>query len=48
MKKSYIIDSKHNDMRIDRWIRNNIANMPQGFIEKLLRNGKVKLNKKKS
>ena len=47
MKKSYIIDSKHNDMRIDRWIRNNIANMPQGFIEKLLRNGKVKLNKKK-
>ena len=34
-------------MRIDRWIRNNIGKMPQGFIEKSLRNGKIKLNNKK-
>ena len=47
MKKSYIIDSKQNHMRIDRWIRNNINNMAQGFIEKSLRNGKIKLNNKK-
>ena len=47
MKKSYVIDSKQNQMRIDRWIRNNLGNMTQGFIEKSLRNGKIKLNNKK-
>ncbi len=47
MKKSYKVVSTYNDMRIDRWIRNNIGNIPQGLIEKSLRNGKIKLNKKK-
>ena len=47
MKKSYIVDSTCNDMRIDRWIRNYIENIPQGLIEKNLRAGKIKLNKKK-
>ena len=39
MKKSYNVDSTYNNMRIDRWVRNNIANLPQAFIEKSLRNG---------
>ena len=47
MKKTYNVDSTHNNMRIDRWFRNNIANIPQGLIEKNLRNGKIKLNRKK-
>ena len=47
MKKSYIVDSTCNDMRIDRWFRNYIAKIPQGLIEKILRAGKIKLNKKK-
>ena len=47
MKKTFNVDQIYNDMRIDRWIRNNIANLPQGLIEKNLRNGKIKLNKKK-
>ena len=47
MKKSYIVDSTCNDMRIDRWIRHNIGKVPQGLIEKNLRSGKIKLNKKK-
>ena len=47
MKKSYIVDSTCNDMRIDRWIRNYIGKIPQGLIEKNLRSGKIKLNKKK-
>ncbi|MDC3125460.1 RNA pseudouridine synthase [Candidatus Pelagibacter sp.] len=47
MKKSYIVDSTCNDMRIDRWIRFKIGNIPQGLIEKYLRSGKIKLNKKK-
>ena len=47
MKKSYIVDSTCNDMRIDRWIRLKIGKIPQGLIEKYLRSGKIKLNKKK-
>ena len=47
MKKSFIIDSSSIDMRIDRWIKTNIGSVPQSLIEKSLRNGKIKLNKKK-
>ena len=47
MKKSYIVDSACNSMRIDRWIRLSLGKMPQGLIEKNLRAGKIKLNKKK-
>ena len=34
-------------MRIDRFLRNHLGQIPQSFIEKNLRNGKIKLNKKK-
>jgi len=34
-------------MRLDRWIRNNLGKIPQGLIEKNLRKGKIKVNKKK-
>jgi 23S rRNA pseudouridine955/2504/2580 synthase len=47
MKKSFNVESAFNDMRVDRWIRNNLGNIPQGLIEKNLRNGKIKLNNKK-
>ena len=47
MKKSYIVDSTCNDMRIDRWLRHHIGKIPQSLIEKNLRAGKIKLNKKK-
>ena len=48
MKKSYTVDSTCNDMRIDRWTRLKIGKIPQGLIEKYLRSGKIKINKKKS
>ena len=47
MKKSFNVDSTFNDMRIDRWVRNNLGKIPQGLIEKNLRNGKIKINNKK-
>ena len=47
MKKSYIVDSTCNDMRLDRWLRLNIGKIPQSLVEKYLRTGKIKLNKKK-
>jgi len=34
-------------MRIDRWLRHSLGKIPQGLIEKSLRSGKIKLNKKK-
>ena len=47
MIKSYIVGSTYNNMRLDRWLRNNIGNIPQSLIEKSLRSGKIKINKKK-
>jgi len=47
MKKTYTVESTFNDMRLDRWIRNVLGNIPQGLIEKNLRSGKIKLKKKK-
>ena len=47
MKKSYTVDSTCNDMRIDRWTRLKIGKIPKGLIEKYLRSGKIKINKKK-
>ncbi|MDB4845830.1 RNA pseudouridine synthase [Candidatus Pelagibacter sp.] len=47
MKKSFNVNSTCNQMRIDRWIRNNLGKVPQSLIEKNLRNGKIKLNNKK-
>ena len=48
MKKALNVDSTFNNMRIDRWIRNNLGNIPQSLIEKSLRSGKIKLNNKKT
>ena len=47
MKKSYIVDSTCNEMRLDRWLRLKIGKIPQGLVEKYLRTGKIKINKKK-
>ena len=47
MKKTINVDISFNDMRIDRFIRNHLGKIPQGLIEKNLRNGKLKLNQKK-
>ena len=47
MGKNFVVDSTFVDMRLDRFLRNKLGNLPQSFIEKNLRNGKIKLNKKK-
>ena len=48
MNKPYIVDHSYEGIRIDKWIRNNLGNVPQGLIEKSLRAGKIKLNKQKT
>ena len=47
MNKNFIVDSTCNNMRLDRWIRNKLGNVPQSLIEKNLRSGKIKVNQKK-
>ena len=47
MNKNFIVDPTCNNMRVDRWLRNKIGKIPQGLIEKTLRLGKIKINKKK-
>ena len=47
MKKLLNVDKTFNGMRIDRFLRNHFGQIPQSLIEKNLRNGKIKLNKKK-
>ena len=34
MIKSFIVDSTCNNMRLDRWLRNQLGNIPQSLIEK--------------
>ena len=47
MKKLLNVDKTFSGMRIDRFLRNYFGQIPQSLIEKNLRNGKIKLNKKK-
>jgi len=47
MKKLISVEKTYNGMRIDRFLRNLFGQIPQSLIEKSLRNGKIKLNKKK-
>ena len=47
MIKTFIVDKMDVNMRIDRLLRCKLGKIPQSLIEKSLRNGKIKLNKKK-
>ena len=48
MPKSYIVDDDYNDSRLDKWFKNKIINLPHSLLEKILRQNKVKVNKKKT
>ena len=47
MKRSYRVTNDQDGQRIDKWFKKNISNVPQSLIEKFLRVGKIKINKKK-
>ena len=47
MKKIYSVSDDFVDARFDRWFRKNVSNIPQSYIEKNLRKGKIKVNNKK-
>ena len=47
MKKFFKITSDFTNTRLDRWFRKNIFDVPQSLIEKSIRKGNIKVNKKK-
>ena len=47
MKKTINVEATYASMRIDRFLRKHFETIPQSLIEKNLRSGKIKLNKKK-
>jgi 23S rRNA pseudouridine955/2504/2580 synthase len=47
MGKIFLVEKDFVNSRIDRWIKRNISQVPQGLIEKSLRNKNVTINKLK-
>ena len=47
MRKTINVDATYAGMRIDRFLRKYFDSIPQSLIERSLRSGKIKLNKKK-
>ena len=47
MLKKFIVNKDYHNSRFDRWFKQNVYQIPQSFIEKLIRKKKVKVNKKK-
>ena len=48
MIKKFIVDKDYHNTRFDRWFKQNIYNIPQSLLEKLIRKKRVKINKKKT
>ena len=47
MPKKFIVNKDYHNSRFDRWFKQNIFNLPQSLIEKLIRKKNIKVNKKK-
>ena len=48
MPDSYIVDDEYNEVRLDRWFKYKVINLPHSLIERILRQNKIKINKKKT
>ena len=48
MYKKIILRQEFDDIRFDKWFKNNIIDIPQSLIEKIIKKKKIKINKKKA
>ena len=48
MPKIFTVDDDFNDSRLDKWFKFKIINLPHSLIEKIIRQNKIKVNKKKT
>ena len=47
MPKTFIVDDEYHEARLDKWFKQKVINLPHSLIERILRQNKIKLNKKK-
>ena len=47
MIRIFKVKPDHDNIRVDRWFKINVSKIPQSLIQKFLRLGKIKVNKKK-
>ena len=48
MIKKFEVEKDFNNTRFDRWFKNNVVDIPQGLIEKIIRKNQAKVNGKKT
>ena len=48
MLKSYTVEDDYHDSRLDKWFKKKIIDLPHSLLEKILRQNKIKVNKKKT
>ena len=48
MPKSYTVDDDFKESRLDKWFKINVINLPHSLIEKIIRQNKIKVNKRKT
>ena len=48
MPKTFTVDDDFNDSRLDKWFKLQVINLPHSLIEKIIRQNKIKVNKKKT
>ena len=47
MPKTFIVDDEYHETRLDKWFKQKVINLPHSLIERILRQNKIKINKKK-
>ncbi len=48
MISKFVVKRDYHNARLDRWFKHNVSDLPQSFLEKLIRKNKIKVNKKKT
>ena len=48
MPKSFTVDDEYHNTRLDKWFYQKVINLPHSLIEKIIRQNKIKVNKKKT
>ena len=47
MPKTFIVDDEYHETRLDRWFKQKVISLPHSLIERIIRQNKIKINKKK-
>ena len=47
MPDKFIVNKNYNNSRFDKWFKEEVINLPNSLLQKLLRKNKVKINNKK-